>query len=40
MDTKKNLIKTDTIQLNKRPRKTLGYNTPEKVILYDVALTG
>ena len=28
------------IQLNKRPRKTLGYNTPEKVILYDVALTG
>ena len=28
------------IQLNKRPRKTLGYNTPEKVILYDVVLTG
>jgi IS30 family transposase len=26
--------------LNKRPQKTLGYNTPEKVILYDIALTG
>jgi len=28
------------IQLNNRPRKTLGYKTPEKVISYDVALTG
>ena len=27
-------------QLNDRPRKVLGFNTPEKTILYDVALTG
>ena len=27
-------------QLNCRPRKTLGYQTPRTAILYDVALTG
>ncbi len=33
-------INTVANQLNKRPRKTLGYNTPEKMILQCVALTG
>lgn len=32
-------LNTVAIELNNRPRKTLGYKTPEKVISYDVALT-
>ena len=34
-----NELNTVAIQLNQRPRKTLGYKTPEKVIMHDVELT-